>query len=138
MAQRFAMRLKNQANDGSGDHTGRQSQGEGVGGGQRSGAAAGTTGTGTESPAGRGAGGNGPPDLQRMLSRLPSIKLADLQKDDVVYILATEGGSSDGVMASKVVAGVEPILTAAPNRSASSLLAPWSLGTTGGEGEGAQ
>lgn len=138
MAQRFAMRLKYLANDGSESHTGRHGQGEGMGGGQRPAAAASAASAGSESPAGRGPVGNGPPDLQRMLSRLPGIKLTDLQKGDVVYILATEGGSSDGVMASKVVAGVEPILTAAPNRTASSLLAPWSLSTGAAEGEGAQ
>jgi hypothetical protein len=65
------------------------------------------------------------------------MKLADLQKGDVVYILATDGGGSD-IVASKLVAGVEPILSANPNRSASTLLSPWSLNTSGGEGEGSQ
>ena len=72
-----------------------------------------------------------------MLSHAPIIKLGDLQKGDAVVILATGGGDSDTV-AIKLVAGVEAILTAAPNRSASSLLSPWSLGAQGGEGEGAQ
>ena len=72
-----------------------------------------------------------------MLSRLPSIKLADLQKGDAVIILATASGDSDALTASKLVAGVEPILTA-PGGGASSLLSPWSLGAQGGEGESAQ
>jgi len=88
--------------------------------------------------AGGQGGGNGPPDLQRMLSRLPAIKLADLQKGDAVVILATAGANADAATAIKLVAGVEAILTAAPNRSASTLLSPWSLGAPGGEGEGAQ
>ncbi len=96
----------------------------------------------TESQAGRGPGGapggNGPSNLQRMLSRSPSIKLADLQKGDAVVILTSAGGKSDAVTASKLLAGVEPILTAAPSRSASSLLTPWALGAPGGEGEAAQ
>jgi len=83
-------------------------------------------------------GGDGPPDLQRMLSRLPPIKLADLQKGDAVVILATPGANSDSVTAIKLLAGVEPILTAAPSRSASTLLSPWSLGGGGGEGDAAQ
>ena len=72
-----------------------------------------------------------------MLSRVPTIKLADLQKGDAVVILATAGGNSDAVTAIKLLAGVETILTASPNQSAS-LLSPWSLGSPGGEGEGAQ
>jgi hypothetical protein len=70
-----------------------------------------------------------------MLSRLPNSTLADLQKGDAVMIVATEGSNADAVTAITLLAGVEPILTAAPNRSASSLLSPWSLG--GGEGEAA-
>ncbi len=87
---------------------------------------------------GGGQGGNGPPDLQRMLSRLPNSKLSDLQKGDAVMIVSTEGGNSDAVTAITLLAGVDAILTAAPNRSASSLLSPWSLGAPGGEGDAAQ
>ncbi|MGC2248620.1 MAG: hypothetical protein WA609_18590, partial [Terriglobales bacterium] len=46
------------------------------------------------------------------------------------------GGNSSEVTAITLLAGVEPILTAAPNRSAS-LLSPWSLNTSGGEGDSA-
>lgn len=144
MAQRFAMRLKGTAGgngdasspgaQGQGQGQG-QAQGQGIRGGQHPSSADGTARPGTESQT-RGSGGNGPPDLQRMLSRLPPIQLKDLQKGDVVYILATEGGNE--VIATKLVAGVEAILTAAPNRSATSLLAPWSLGSSAGEGEGSQ
>ena len=72
------------------------------------------------------------------MSRMPTIKLADLQKGDAVVILATAGEKSEAATAIKLVAGVEAILTAAPNRSASTLLSPWSLNTSGGEGEAAQ
>ena len=137
MAQRFAMRLKGAAG-GNGDQSspGAQGQGQAIRGGQRPASADGAARPGGESQAGRGPGGNGAPDLQRMLSRLPSIQLKDLQKGDVVYILATEGGNE--VIATKLVAGVEAVLTAAPNRSAASLLSPWSLGSSVGEGEGSQ
>ncbi len=140
MAQRFAARLKGTAGGGSGGQPGASGQGQGRGasGGQHSAPDAGGARSGTESQPGHGTGGNGPPDLQRMLSRLPNIKLADLQKGDAVYILATEGGSSDAVTSIKLVAGVEPILAAAPGQSASTLLSPWSLSASGGEGEGAQ
>jgi hypothetical protein len=84
------------------------------------------------------SGGNGPPDLQRMLSRLPNSTLADLQKGDAVMIVATEGSASEAATAITLLAGVESILTAAPSRSTYSLLSPWSLSSPGGEGEGAQ
>jgi hypothetical protein len=71
------------------------------------------------------------------LSHLPNSKLADLAKGDAVMIVSTEGGNSNSVTAITMLAGVDAILTAAPTRSASSLLSPWSLGGGGGEGEGA-
>jgi hypothetical protein len=73
-----------------------------------------------------------------MLSRLPKSTLADLQKDDTVMIVSAEGGDAGTVTAIKLLAGVDAILRAAPNRSASSLLSGWSLGGgAGGEGEAA-
>jgi hypothetical protein len=71
------------------------------------------------------------------LSHLPNSTLADLAKGDAVMIVSTEGGTSDAVTAITLLAGVDAILTAAPNRTASSLLSPWSLGGIGGEGEAA-
>jgi Domain of unknown function (DUF5666) len=140
MAQRIAMRLKN-AGDAAGSG-GDQSSANGQGkSGQSTPPSAGGARAGAESQTGRGPsgpGGNGPPDLQRMLSRLPNRTLADLQKGDAVMIVSTESGTSDAVTAITLLAGVDAILTAAPNRSASSLLLPWSLSASGGEGEGAQ
>ena len=83
-------------------------------------------------PRGRG----GPPDVQRMLSHLPNSTLADLQKGEVVMIVSTGGNNPAEVTAITLLAGVEPILTAAPTRSAS-LLSPWSLNASGGEGDSA-
>ncbi len=147
MAQRIAMRLKNAgaaAGGGGGNQAGASAQGQtranwpgapaGAGGAQTPGAGSQTW----RGPGGGGPGGNGPPDFQRMLSRLPDSKLADMQKGDAVMIVAGEGGASDGVTVITLLAGVDAILTAAPNRSASSLLSPWSLGAPGGEGDAAQ
>jgi hypothetical protein len=142
MAQRIAMRLKGSAGGASGDQPGANGQGQS----QRMPAGAGANGargeTSTEAQTGRGQGGgpggNGPPDFQRMLSRLPNHTLADLQKGDAVMIVSTEGTDSGAVTAITLLAGVEAILTAAPNRSASSLLSPWSLSAAGGEGEAGQ
>jgi hypothetical protein len=129
MAQRIAMRLKNAG-------------GAAVGGnGQQpstNGPAQGGPPVANGVRPGGGPGGNGPPDFQRLLTRLPDSKLADLQKGDVVMIVATEGGDVGAITAVTLLAGVEAILTAAPNQSASTLLSPWSLSTSGGEGEAAQ
>ncbi len=124
MAQRIAMRLKATSNENS-EQAGGNGQGQGAGSGHGS------------AQASRGPGGNGPPDFQRLLSRLPNSSLADLQKGDAVMIVSTEGGNSDAVTAITLLAGVDAILTAAPNRTASSLLSPWSLGSVGGEAEAA-
>jgi len=138
MAQRIAIFLKGAAGGASGDQPGASGQGQTMRSGQGSAPGAGGAQSQTGHGPGGAPGGNGPSNLQRMLSRSPSIKLADLQKGDAVVILTAAGGKSDAVTASKLLAGVEAILTAAPNRSASSLLSPWSLGAPGGEGEAAQ
>jgi DNA-binding MurR/RpiR family transcriptional regulator len=73
-----------------------------------------------------------------MLGRLPNRTLADLQKDDVVMIVSTDGADSGAVTAVTLLAGVDAILTAATNRSASTLLSPWSLSAAAPESEAAQ
>lgn len=112
MAQRIAVRLKG---------------GAGASGGTGSGGGARQTGSGGGAS---GPGGGGTPDLQRFLSRLPSMGLADLKKGDAVMIVATEGGDGTPVTAITLLAGVEAILTAAPNGTLSS----WTLGSSMGEG----
>lgn len=138
IAQRIAMRLKGAASGAGGDQSSANAKSPGVsdhtggasaGGGRPGGAQA------TGSPSG-GSSGNAPPDLQRMLSRLPNSTLADLQKGDAVMIVSTDPGTSEAVTAITLLAGVDAILTA-PNHAAS-LLSPWSLNTSGGEGESAQ
>src|ERR1700676_2920612 len=123
MAQRIAMRLKGPAGGGNGDQPGAngQSYGNSVkdqGGAPDAGRA--RTSKSTEGQAagvpGGGQSGNGPPDLQRLLSRLPNSTLADLQKGDAVMIVATEGVGADAATAITLLAGVDAILTAAPNR----------------------
>src|SRR6266404_6921080 len=120
MAQRIAMQLKSTAGGGNGDQPGANRQSNG------------------QSMKDQSIGGNGPPDLQRTLSRLRNSALADLQKGDTVMIVSTEGGNSAAVTAITLLAGVDAILTASPNQSASTLLSPWSLGASGGEGEATQ
>jgi len=127
MAQRIARRLKGGSGEDGGQGAARPAQS--------------STPNGNTSERGqfsRGPGGvqsgNGAPDLQRFLGRIPSSTMADLQKGDAVMIVSTLGADSNTVTAITVLAGVEPILTAAPNRSAA-MLSPWTLGGASGEAE---
>jgi co-chaperonin GroES (HSP10) len=85
------------------------------------------------SGSGRGFRGSGPPDIQQILSRIPPAHLSDLQKGDVVMIVSTEGDSAGTVNAITMLAGVEPILTAAPNATQAMMLSPWTLGSGNAE-----
>jgi len=86
-----------------------------------------------------GVGGNwraggGAPDFQQMLTRMPAVSVSDLNKGDAVILVATEGSSSSGPTAITLLAGVEPILSAAPaGTSAANILSPWNLGAQAGD-----
>ena len=68
-----------------------------------------------------------------MLTRMPAVSVSDLNKGDAVILVATEGSSSYGPTAITLLAGVEPILSAAPARaSAANILSPWNLGAQAG------
>jgi hypothetical protein len=141
MAQRIAMRLKGgSSGDQSANSQNANSQGATPPDSQSKSPQSGGQGhQGAEAQSGGSAGAQGrggPPDVQRMLSRLPNSSLADLQKGDAVMIVSTSGDKSDEITAITLLAGVEPILTAAPSHSAS-LLSPWSLSASGGEGDSA-
>jgi hypothetical protein len=135
MAQRIAMRLKGtpadappQAANGSAASSAPASKPAGppAGGTGASGPA------GTERPGGAGGGGA---DLQQAILRMPAATLAEMQKGDVVMIVATASGSNGILSAITLLSGVEPILAASPNSSASTILSPWSLSAApGGEG----
>jgi hypothetical protein len=126
MAQRLAFFLKGGAG-----------QGGAPAGGQTP--ASGTPGPGAGSGGGPGARPAGGPDFQQMLNRIPSVTLADLQKEDAVMVVATQGTAGNEVTAITLLGGVEPILTASPNgTSAAALFSGWNLGAPGGEGGGPQ
>lgn len=133
MAQRIAVRLRgaaaadSQAPGGAGAANSSATQAQRPAGAQ--GAGAGESGTGGP---GRGAGGGG--DFQQAFNRMPSATLSEFQKGDAVMIVATEGGSNGVPSVITLLGGVEPILQASPNSSASSILSPWSLSEApGGE-----
>jgi Cu/Ag efflux protein CusF len=83
---------------------------------------------------GGGPGGQGP-DFQQLLARSPSVTLKDLQKGNMVIVVATEGQTPASATAITVVAGVEPMLQASTSAS-QALLSSWNLG--GGEGGGGE
>jgi hypothetical protein len=117
VAQRIAMRLKGATSSGPG--------GGAAGGSPKAANADGPSqGNGPERRAG------GPPDFQQMLSRMPAVTLADLQKGDALMIVATEGSANSPSSAIILLSGVDPILTAAPNQ-AGTILSPWNLSTGG-------
>jgi len=73
-------------------------------------------------------------DLNQMLARLPAATLGDLQRGEAVMIVSTQGSEAQPPAAITLLAGVEPILTAAPDTGGQSLLTPWSLASApGGE-----
>lgn len=70
-----------------------------------------------------------------MLSRMPAVAVSDLNKGDAVILVATEGSTTSGPTAITLVAGVEPILSAAPaGTSAATILSPWNLSAPAGAG----
>jgi hypothetical protein len=127
VAQRIAMRLKGAPEEGAPGAAEKVS----VGADSR----AGTRPERTEQRAG-GAGGmsrpGGPPDFQQMLSRMPAVTLADLQKGDALMVVSTQGSAPGEVTAITMLAGVEPILEASPKDQAM-ILSPWSLGSPSGD-----
>ena len=82
---------------------------------------------------GMGPGRRGPPDIQQILSRMPTATLADLHQGDAVMIVSTEGSGAGEVNAITMLAGVEPILTASPGATQALMLSPWSLSSAGAE-----
>jgi hypothetical protein len=80
----------------------------------------------------RANGGHG--EFDQMLSRIPAMKIAELQKGDAVMIVATQSNGAQ-VTAITLLSGVEPILTSSPN-GADMVLSPWDLG--GGSGSGSE
>jgi Domain of unknown function (DUF5666) len=125
MAQRIAMRLRGTAADAASNATA---------------PVPGTTRLG-DVPAGGGQGGSRPAgggDFQQALSRMPPASLSDLQKGDVVMIVATQGTQEAKITVITLLGGVEAILEASPKGGPSTILSPWSLSGAPGDAGGPQ
>ena len=81
-------------------------------------------------PVGRGPGGRGS-DFQQLLAHAPSVTLKDLQKGNMVIVVATEGQTPGDATAITIVAGVEPMLQASTSGSQAMLSSSWNLGGGG-------
>jgi hypothetical protein len=135
VAQRLAARLSGGARrpDGSSGSPGGAPGGAGAAEGQGPGGPPSGS-PGAERLAGAQARGGGA-DFQQILARAPSITLKDLQKGNMVIVVATEGQTPESATAITVVAGVEPMLQASASGSEAMLSSAWNLGGGGG-GEG--
>ena len=124
MAQLIATRLKGQAPGATAGGYGVRP--ENGGGDQNGGGASGGAGTRRGGP-GMAQGARGGMSPQQILSRSPEIKLGDLQKNEAVMLVATQGTSE--VTAITLIAGVEPLLEAPASRD---LLSSWSMSSGSG------
>jgi Domain of unknown function (DUF5666) len=132
VAQRIAMRLNGgKRPDGSPAPPGGSSAGPGPGGPPAGGPPSGPP----SGAPGRGLGSGSGPDIQQVLARAPSVTLKDLQKGNMIIVVATQGQAPDTATAITVVAGVEPMLQASTSGSQAILSSAWNLGGGGG-GEG--
>lgn len=84
-------------------------------------------------PGGQWAGGGmhrGNLDFQDMLERLPPMTVADLKVGDAIMLSGGDGADPSRVTAINLLAGVEPLLTAAP-RGGQEIFGSWNFDTAG-------
>jgi hypothetical protein len=78
---------------------------------------------------GGGRGG----DVNQMLDGLPALPIAELKKGDAIMVTTTQGADATHATVVMLLAGVEPLLTSPA--AARDIMAGWSLGGGGGEGQ---
>ena len=87
-------------------------------------------------PGGRGGPGGGRGragmDIGSLIEQQPTIQLAELKAGDALIVTGATGVDSAKLIATALIAGVEPILRAAPSNGADPLAGAWSVG--GGDG----
>ncbi|MFL6354593.1 MAG: hypothetical protein ACJ74Z_22460 [Bryobacteraceae bacterium] len=71
--------------------------------------------------------GSGHGDVSQMIERLPKIAVSDLKLGDAVIVSGAAGPDKSQVVATNVIAGVEPIFQSAPARAGRSPGGDWSL-----------
>jgi len=82
---------------------------------------------------GRGGGrGRGGMDVGKIIEQQPTIQLSDLKPGDALIVNIATGADPSKIFAIGLVAGVEPILRAAPNNGPDPLAGSWNMGGGGG------
>ena len=87
--------------------------------------------TGGEAGPGGAPGTGGHRDFQQMMEHVPVITLAELKPGDAVIISSSSGADPGTVLAITLIAGVEPLLTAASSSGQSVLNGAWNFGEVG-------
>lgn len=87
-----------------------------------------------EAEGGSRSGSNGMPgarsgDVSQMIERLPKIALAELKPHDAVIVSGAAGADKSQLVATNIIAGVEPIFQSAPPRQGRSPGGDWNLDT---------
>jgi hypothetical protein len=111
-------------------------QGGGQGGGRGRGRGDDTTAAGDAPATGRGPGGGGrgrggAMDLNRVLDQQAAVQLADLKPGDPLIVTGAASADMARLTATALVAGVDPILRAAPQNGPDPLGGNWNLGDGG-------
>ena len=94
--------------------------------------------TGMQGGGRQGAGGFGGGrgamrmDPSKLLDQQPTITAADLKPNEPVIITGINGSDPSQITAITLIAGVDPILRAAPNRGPDPLGGSWNFGDIGG------
>jgi hypothetical protein len=111
-------------------------QGAPQAGGAPGGGRGGFPGGGPGGPGGMGGGrGRGGMDIQHTIEQQPTTTLAELKAGDAIIVTGATGNDPAKLTATALLAGVEPILRAAPSNGADPLAGSWSMGG-GGDGGG--
>jgi hypothetical protein len=123
----------------AGDGRGGRGQGRGTGGAQApgqpsdAGLAGGFAGRGQGAGGGRaGRGGGRGGDPNNILNQQPTIELADLKVGEPVVVTGAVSSDQSKLTAMTLVAGVDPILRAAPQNGPDPLGGSWNFGDIGG------
>jgi len=127
-----AMMVARQLNPTYQQAGGGRGAGRGAGGGApaaEGGAAAPSGGAPGGGGRGRGRGGM---DVGKIIEQQPTIQLSDLKPGDALIVNIATGADPSKPYAIGLVAGVEPILRAAPNNGPDPLAGSWNMGGGGG------
>jgi hypothetical protein len=133
-AQQLARRLNPTIQDGRGGRGGRGGGAANAGAGAAPVTIPGAAPDGA-ARGGRGAGGGRNLDLGKVIDQAPVITLADMKAGEPVVIFGAATDNLEKMRALRLIAGVDPILRAAPQNGTDPLAGNWSLGG-GGEGGG--